>query len=274
MNRYFSSRLLLQRNWKVKLYILAAIVGAMMGILILLPASEIVFFYEYKQYDADGLTASQFVLGQLQDSLQGRSSGKTIFYSVIGSLLGLLTAGIYRSLSGRLRCIQQLSEEMTKDVKILISQGESSILEFKSSFRWDIKQSQVNRALQIVVLKTIAGFMNSNGGTLLVGVADNGQIFGLEKDYQSLKKSNRDGFEQAIITAVSTNLGTDLIQFVQIVFHSIDGNDICRVIIMQASRPVFFKHGGDTKFYTRTGGSTRELNIEEATKFIANRWHQ
>jgi hypothetical protein len=47
MNRFFSSSLLLQIKWKVKLYILAAITGAIIGILILHPASEIVFFYEY-----------------------------------------------------------------------------------------------------------------------------------------------------------------------------------------------------------------------------------
>ncbi len=274
MSRFFAPSLLLQIKWKVKLYILAAIAGAMIGILILHPASEIVFFYEYEQYEADAPSASQFVLGQLHDSLLIRSLGKTIFYSVVGTLLGLLTAGIYSSLSNRLRYIQQLSEELEKDVKTLILQGESSSLEFKSSFRWDIKQSKVNRALEFVILKTIAGFMNSNGGTLLIGVADNGQIIGLEKDYQSLKKTDRDGFEQAIMTAVSTNLGTDLCQYVRIVFHSIDSHDICRVIVIKAPRAVFIKREGNTKFYTRTGGSTRELNIEEATKYIASRWAQ
>jgi hypothetical protein len=261
MNRFSSSSLLLQIKWSVKLYILAAIAGAMIGILILHPASEIVFFYEYEQYEADALTASQFVFGQLHDSLRGRNLGKTIFYSVVGTLLGLLTAGIYSSLSSRLRYIQQLSEELEKDVKTLISQGESSSLEFKSSFRWDIKQSKVNRALEFVILKTIAGFMNINGGTLLIGVADNGQIIGLEKDYQSLKKTDRDGFEQAIITSLSTNLGTDLCQYVRIVFHSVSGHDICRVIVIQAPRAVFIKHEGNTKFYTRTGKLRNTLQV-------------
>jgi len=76
---FLLSSLLLQIKWKVKLYILAAIAGAMIGILILHPASEIVFFYEYEQYEANALTASQFVLGKLHDSLRGRSLGKSIF---------------------------------------------------------------------------------------------------------------------------------------------------------------------------------------------------
>jgi len=204
----------------------------------------------------------------------GESSGKLIFYSTAGAMLGLLTARIHISLNSNLRYIEQLSGELTKDVRKLISHGESSTLEFKSTFRWDIKQSKFNKQLVFVILKTIAGFMNNSGGTLLIGVDDDGKIIGLEKDYQNLKKKDRDGFEQSIFTAISTNLGTDLSNYVHVIFHSKDNNDICRLIIMPAPRPVFVKQEGSTKFYIRTGVSTRELNIEEATKFIDNRWQK
>ena len=55
-----------------------------------------------------------------------------------------------------------------------------------------------------IFMTIIAGFLNCNhGGTLLIGVADNGDINDLENDYQILKKQNQDGFEQAIMTAIS-----------------------------------------------------------------------
>ena len=73
-----------------------------------------------------------------------------------------------------------------------------------------------------MILKTLAGYMNGNGGTLLIGVADDGAIVGLEKDYKTLKKQDRDGFEQALMTAVATKIGGDACHSVQIVFHSVE----------------------------------------------------
>ncbi len=264
----------LRIDWKIKIYIITTVVGAIVGLLVLFPLNQGILFYEYVQNELDGPTVIQFVQSQFYMLFSGESSGKIMFYSTVGAIVGLLTARIHISLNSNLRYIEQLSGELTKDVRKLISHGESSTLEFKSTFRWDIKQSKFNKQLVFVILKTIAGFMNNSGGTLLIGVDDDGKIIGLEKDYQNLKKKDRDGFEQSIFTAISTNLGTDLSNYVHVIFHSKDNNDICRLIIMPAPRPVFVKQEGSTKFYIRTGVSTRELNIEEATKFIDNRWHK
>ncbi len=262
----------LRIDWKIKVYFITTLIGAIVGLLIIFPLNQGILFYEYVQNELDGPTVIQFVQSQFNMLFSGESSGKLIFYSVVGAMLGLLTARIHISLNSNLRYIEQLSGELTKDIGTLISHGESSALEFKSTFHWDIKQSKVNKQLVIVILKTIAGFMNNNGGTLLIGVDDDGKIIGLEQDYKNLKKKDRDGFEQSIFTAISTNLGTDLSNYVHVIFHSKDNKDICRLIILPASRPVFVKKEGSTKFYIRAGVSTREMNIEEATKYIDNHW--
>lgn len=62
--------------------------------------------------------------------------------------------------------------------------------------------------------------------------------------------------------------------FVQILFHRLDDQDVCRLIVSPSSRPVFIKQGNTPKLYVRTGGGTRELNIEEAMQFIGNRWRK
>jgi predicted HTH transcriptional regulator len=150
----------------------------------------------------------------------------------------------------------------------IIKQGEGPFLEFKSTFRWDIEQSRTNRQLEDVVLKSLAGFLNSHhGGTLLIRVADDGHIIGLENDFQTLKKQNQNGFEQAIMTAIATNLGVDLCSHVSILFHIIDTNAICRLIVSPSARPVFLNQGNNPKLYVRTGGATRDLNIQEALEF-------
>jgi len=124
----------------------------------------------------------------------------------------------------------------------LIAQGESANLEFKSSFRWDLRENKVNRALEGVILKTLAGYMNGSGGTLLIGVADDAPSLAPER-LQTLKKPDRDGFEQALMTAIATKIGADACRSVQMVVHSMDNKEVCRVMVASASRPMYVKEG-------------------------------
>jgi len=196
-----------------------------------------------------------------------------MFYAEIGAMLGLFSLVLYKFIHKRVINIDHLKSELNKDIFSIIQQGEGSHLEFKSSLRWDMVESRINRSLEGVVLKTLAGFLNSPiGGTLLIGVTDNGDIIGLEKDYQTLKKPSQDGFEQNLMTSIANNLGTDLCQFVHVLFHVIDDKDVCRLIVSPASRPVFLDQGNAPKFFVRTGGGTRDLNIQEALDYIHGRW--
>ena len=70
---------------------------------------------------------------------------------------------------------------LNTDTKGLIEGGENHRVEFKSSIRYDYRQKTTNRDLETVIAKTIAGFMNANGGRLLIGVNDQGEVLGLER---------------------------------------------------------------------------------------------
>ena len=161
---------------------------------------------------------------------------------------------------------------MEKDVLALIAHGEGETIEFKATFKWDMRESRSSRAVEDAALKSIAGFMNSDGGTLIVGVADTGEITGLGHDYGILRRKDRDGFAQEVMNAVSQKLGGDACRYVHMVFHSVTGEDICRIITSPSSRPVYLTEGSDMKFYIRAGMSTRALNIQEAVEFISTRW--
>lgn len=154
----------------------------------------------------------------------------------------------------------------------MISAGESAVLEFKSSFRWDIKENKLNKNLENVIIKSIAGFLNADGGTLIIGVDDNGKPLGIEKDYSTLKKKDRDGFEQAIMTIIALKLGANICRLALVVFHKVNNLDVCRIVVMPAHQAVYVKEGNNAKFYLRTGVSTRELNIKEAIEYINIRW--
>lgn len=255
-----------------KSLILAILVGAILGVFVIFPMNEAIFYYEHIRLNPNAPTLKNFILDEFDFLLHRKGLVILIFYLLSGAIISLITTTIHSKFADKNKLLMQLSEELGKDISDVIAQGEGSRIEFKSSFRWDYRHSKVNRVLETVVLKTIAGFMNSNGGSLVVGVADDKQIMGLKNDYQTLKKSDRDGFEQAVITSISTNLGANVCRNIHIIFHTIDNEEICRLIVTTSERPVYLKHEGKLKLFVRTGGGTRELNIQESVEYIAAHW--
>jgi len=165
----------------------------------------------------------------------------------------------------------EVSRPMTLDD--FINTGERSTIEFKSSLRWDIRNDRVNKELEKIIVKAVAGFMNSESGTLLIGVMDDGQLFGIESDLKTLKKGNKDGFQQAIISLISDYLGTEFTKYTHIDFEEKEEKTVCKIKIERAPQPVFFKGSDGLKeFYIRAGNTTRLLDSRETHEYIQMHW--
>ena len=259
----------LLKSRTVLLFLIPVLAGAAVGVLFLFPVNELVFFYQHRPEPG---SAWKFATDQLWHALLGGAPLKTLFYAGVGAFLGLVSSLMYDSLYKSTWRIKKLSDELEKGLLPLIAHGESATLELKSAFRWDMKEGKPSRLVEDAALKTIAGFMNGEGGTLIIGVSDTGEVKGLENDYSILKKKDRDGLAQAVMTAVSSNMGTDTCRYMEILFHNINGKEVCRIIIHPSHRPVYIKEGNDMRFYLRTGVSTRWLNVQEAVEFISDRW--
>lgn len=251
------------------LYLIPALIGALVGVVFLIPVNGLVFYYEHRP---DAGPALDYAGRELVRALTGWMPLKTLFYASVGAFLGIISAFFYSALYRSALRIRKLSEELEKDVLALIAHGEGETIEFKATFKWDVRESRASRLVEEAAIKTLAGFMNSDGGTLIIGVSDKGEITGLADDYAILKRKDRDGFAQEVMNAVSERLGADACSLVHPVFHSVSGKDICRIITSPSRRPVYLKEGNELKFYLRTGASTRALNIQEAVDFIAARW--
>jgi DNA-binding response OmpR family regulator len=170
---------------------------------------------------------------------------------------------------------ERVKEVLTTDAEILslISIGESNELEFESSTFWDYRASNINKDLEKVIVKTVAAFLNSErGGSLLIGVDDSGQIVGLQQDYVSLVKKNRDGYESFIVDVLLNVIGKDSMLLIQITFHQIQDKDICRVVVKPSPRPVFVSEDKVEHLYIRTGNSNRVLSTREAIEYCKSRW--
>lgn len=163
-----------------------------------------------------------------------------------------------------------------KDVSALIASGEHGRLEFKSSLRWDVRQKNVNKALEKVVAKTLAGFLNSGeGGILLVGVADDRKVLGLEPDYTTLRKpgrDDRDAFEQHLVQTVIKYLGEATVAFFTVTFHDINGQDVCQVTVEPSGHPIYLQDNNESTLFVRAGNSTRPLPVHEAVRYVVTRW--
>jgi hypothetical protein len=162
----------------------------------------------------------------------------------------------------------------------LIAQGESAQLEFKSTARWDLRENKKNLVMEEVILKTVAAFLNSDGGTLLIGIADDGTILGLNPDYQTLKKKDRDGFELWLMGDLLLKaIGNDLAPYISVTFGLVDGNEVCKVSIQPSPRPVYAdikdpKSGQlEECLFIRTGNSTNKLTRpSEINNYIQSHW--
>ncbi len=161
----------------------------------------------------------------------------------------------------------------------LISLGESGTLEFKSTLRWDIKEGVINKKLEEVIMKTVAAFANSKGGNLLIGVADDGGILGLEPDCLSLGGVGRDKFELHLRNLLNQRFGAGFVASkISISFHEIDKKEVCQIETAPAKEPVILKVKDKNdqpteKFYARSGNSSQEIPLSDMNAYIKERFH-
>jgi len=160
----------------------------------------------------------------------------------------------------------------------LIDTGENNIIEFKSTARWNLRENTKDKAIEHEIVKTVAAFLNTSGGTLLIGVDDAGTPLGLDSDYQTLKKKNPDGYMLFLNhDLLLTEIGKDSGALWHITFHQVSGLDLCRVVVQPSPKPIYVKlkdKGGKEEdcFYIRSNNSSVKLGLKETVEYSKNRW--
>ena len=168
--------------------------------------------------------------------------------------------------------LTEIPEKKPETLDDYLVQGENATIEYKSTLRWDIHQNKVNLSLQKVIAKTIAGFLNTEGGILLIGVLDDGSIYGIEDDIKTLKRRDKDGFEQTLIQVIVDYLGTEFCKYVHIKFDKKEDKQVCIIQIEKSPKPVFLKDKTGKEFYIRAGNTTRPLDVEAVHEYIGMHW--
>lgn len=167
--------------------------------------------------------------------------------------------------------IQEPEAIYTRSVIELIGLGESATLEFKSTLQWDLIQNHVNKDLRHSVLKTIVSFLNSNGGTLVIGVEDDGAMIGLDLDLKQLNNSI-DKFEQLLTSLLIDYIGPQYSGFITVKFEAVDSKKVCIVEVEKSHEPAFLKEKHKSEFHVRVGNTTHMLDAAETVSYIQMNW--
>jgi hypothetical protein len=190
---------------------------------------------------------------------------------------GVVGAGVASALATTilLERARRRSRGVEASVAELIAGGEGERVEFKSTARWNTKTGAKDQRMEDEVVITLAGFMNASGGTLLLGVRDDGSIHGLADDYAVVPGGTRDGFELWLRQLVAARLGRGVTADMGVSFVALAGKDVCRIDVAAADRPVFVGVTGGARtadFHLRVGNATRRLLTDEVLDYQARRW--
>ena len=162
-------------------------------------------------------------------------------------------------------------------IEEIVKLDENSEIEYKSTFQWDVRENKKNPDLRKSCLKTIVAFLNSKGGTLLIGVTDDKEICGLEQDLK-MTKDSLDWFEQTFRNLCDDSIGVDFSQYINVRFQNTpDEKQVCIVEIDPAPEPTFLnfqmkESQPKQEFFIRRGNATKPLEPKEQHDYIKKRF--
>ncbi len=163
-------------------------------------------------------------------------------------------------------------EPANEEVQELVTAGESDRVEFKSTLRYDLRTESVNKKLEYVIAKTIAAFLNSEGGDLFIGIDDEQNALGLTDDIETLSKKNIDGFELHLVEIIKKYIGGGYSTHIKVTFPVYDDVQICRIRVAKSGKPVFVTFEGEEGFFVRTGCSSQPLSREDQSAYEKEHW--
>jgi type I restriction enzyme R subunit len=155
----------------------------------------------------------------------------------------------------------------------LIAKDETFEVEFKSTARWNLREECKDKRIEDAIVKTIAGFLNTDGGTLLIGVADGGEVNGLAYDLALVKPGSADGLVNWLTTHLINALQKPAVMRTRARIDQLSDGEICRIDVARSSAPVVARMSDGTDvFWVRMNNSTRSLAEVEAEEYVQDHW--
>lgn len=262
--------------------LLSLVMGMLAGVLVIHPLVFSIYLYEEQNNSGSWLAA----LAHAYKSIFSFQDWKHFLMGVLYGLLGVAFG--MRMAAERLK-LQVMSElQLRFRILELVRQGENALVTFKPGLQCGYDQASSHEPRELGLAKCIAGFMNTHGGHLFIGVDDKGNLLGLEQDYLLLRRQeqqsllwitpdrqsplrvtpDREAFHQHLRHMVTALLDSSCLSFLKVDFCEVEGRDICHVLVKQARSAVYVHIGDRSHFFVRTGSKTIELDVIETLGYI------
>jgi len=169
---------------------------------------------------------------------------------------------VYKKLAQKVTSYLRSNEQTT--TMALIQGGESQHVEFKPSLR--SKNKKINKRAKHEVVRSIVAFLNSDGGTLFIGVEDNKEIRGLENfpDDEAITRCIKD--------IIKNMIGNNCMTLTRCSINQVDDKKVLRVDCKPAPSPVFINDGEADRLYIRVGAETEKLSVRDGYEYIQYRF--
>jgi serine/threonine protein kinase len=162
------------------------------------------------------------------------------------------------------------------DIERLIAGDETARLEFKASLREPVDRNaadkrplgELRRALEFEVIKTLAAFLNTGGGTLIIGMKDDHTIVGIDVDYPSVKPRSRDGWRLTFGNLVNHQLGAEVMERINLQLEPWSDHTIALIRCEPRQEPTWIAD----ELYVRSAASTEKLSTRHAISWWHQRW--
>jgi hypothetical protein len=158
-------------------------------------------------------------------------------------------------------------------VSELLRHMETQRVEFKKSARASLDNDAPEKAINDGITKTVAAFLNSAGGTLGIGITDDGDILGLQPDLD-YKNQDLDSYQNWLTTLLVGSIGGGAVgAHVSLRIEPVGDKLVCLVDVSPSPKPVYAKTAkGDSSFYVRVNNTTRLLEGPQIVDYIDGHW--
>lgn len=233
--------------------------------------------WEIFEYTVDHLFAFQLQKGSLLDTM------KDIIVNAVGAFVVAFT-GYFYIRDGQIIFVSKLisvfveknpmifrakkKETPEEELDKLIKKGENEKLEFKSTLRINLHTNEVDKKIEHAFLKTLVAYMNSDGGTLLVGVKDNSEIIGVEQE----GFTNHDKLHLHVTNLIKNTIGKEYFHLLHFDLIPIQGKHVLKIESKKSEKPVFLKGYDQEEFYIRNGPSSGKLSGSALLEYVERRF--
>jgi len=211
--------------------------------------------------DQEQILVTQRKLSDLKDSIDNFESELALNPTSSISILA--------QLDSMLEAIGGLTD--SDEVRNIIRQGESKKVEYKETLSLDVKKKTKEKYIELSALKTIVAFLNTEGGALLLGVADNGDVTGIDSEIDKFHKSNTDRFLLHLKNIIKTRIGEEFYPYIEYNLVAVGNKTVLFIKCKESKSPCYLD---SAEFYVRTNPATDKLEGPKLVQYVQNHFGQ